>query len=269
MFVHMSAIARFDSPPKAGCFFPVPRLQEMLWPPIANAKLGRSNLAGESILYICDHLPTAVAELSDTNGCPMQFIALEIRPAEAMRFAPIAAAIDEVSVYDTDPTSGEALAQYARRVLETESRQVGSLHETFEADTVIFTTTAGRPYITDTNLLRRDQVILNISLRDLAPELILAHWNIVDDISHCLKAQTSPHLAEQATGRRDFIAGTLADVMRGRIQPDRSRALIFSPFGLGILDLALGQIVLAEATRADEGLNVTDFFAETQRWEGV
>jgi ornithine cyclodeaminase/alanine dehydrogenase-like protein (mu-crystallin family) len=57
--------------------------------------------------------------------------------------------------------------------------------------------------------------------------------------------------------------------MRGRIQPDRSRALIFSPFGLGILDLALGQIVLAEATRADEGLNVTDFFAETQRWEGV
>lgn len=66
-----------------------PRLQEMLWPPIAYAKLGRSNLAGESILYICDHLPTAVAELCDNTGCPMQFIALEIRPAEAMRFAPI------------------------------------------------------------------------------------------------------------------------------------------------------------------------------------
>jgi hypothetical protein len=66
-----------------------PRLQEMLWPPAAYAKLGRSNLAGEPILYICDHLPTAVAELSDNNGCPMQFIALKIRPAETMRFAPI------------------------------------------------------------------------------------------------------------------------------------------------------------------------------------
>jgi hypothetical protein len=66
-----------------------PSLQEMLWPPPAYAKIGRSNLVGESILYICDHLPTAVAELSDVNGCPMQFIALEIRPGETARFAPI------------------------------------------------------------------------------------------------------------------------------------------------------------------------------------
>jgi hypothetical protein len=66
-----------------------PGLQEMFWPPIDYAKLGRSNLAGESILYICDHLPTVVAELSNNDGCSMQFIALEIRPDETMRFAPI------------------------------------------------------------------------------------------------------------------------------------------------------------------------------------
>jgi hypothetical protein len=64
-------------------------LEGMLWPPTAYAKLGRGNVVGESILYICDHLPTCVAELSDQHGCPMQFTALEIRPGDAMRFAPI------------------------------------------------------------------------------------------------------------------------------------------------------------------------------------
>jgi 2,3-diaminopropionate biosynthesis protein SbnB len=177
------------------------------------------------------------------------------------------AAISQLIIHDTDPSSSAALAQYAARTLGVEIRTTDHLHEVFEADAVILATTAGRPYIMDRKLLRPDQVILNISLRDLAPELILDHWNIVDDVSHCLKAQTSPHLAEQVTGRRDFIAGTLADVMCERIRPDRSRALIFSPFGLGILDLALGQIVLADAARTGAGFNVADFFAETQRWE--
>ena len=31
--------------------------------------------------------------------------------------------------------------------------------------------------------------------------------NIVDDVEHCLKADTSPHLAEQLTGNRDFVDG--------------------------------------------------------------
>jgi ornithine cyclodeaminase len=31
--------------------------------------------------------------------------------------------------------------------------------------------------------------------------------NIVDDVEHCLKASTSPHLVEQLTGNRDFLAG--------------------------------------------------------------
>ena len=32
-----------------------------------------------------------------------------------------------------------------------------------------------------------------------------ASTNIVDDVEHCLKADTSPHLAEQLTGNRDFL----------------------------------------------------------------
>ena len=41
--------------------------------------------------------------------------------------------------------------------------------------------------------------------------------NIVDDVEHCLKANTSPHLAEQLTGNREFLDGTLDDVMAGRV----------------------------------------------------
>ena len=47
-------------------------------------------------------------------------------------------------------------------------------------------------------------LVLHVSLRDLAPEILLASVNIVDDVEHCLKADTSPHLVEQLTGSRDF-----------------------------------------------------------------
>jgi Predicted ornithine cyclodeaminase, mu-crystallin homolog len=89
-------------------------------------------------------------------------------------------------------------------------------------------------------------VVLHVSLRDLAPEILLASTNLVDDVEHCLKANTSPHLAEQLTGSRDFLAGTLDDVMAGRVTVPADRPVVFSPFGLGVLDLAVGKYVYDE-----------------------
>ena len=85
--------------------------------------------------------------------------------------------------------------------------------------------------------------MLHISLRDLAPEIVLASANVVDDVEHCLKADTSPHLAEQRTGARDFLHGTLDDVIAGRVTLPADRPVVFSPFGLGVLDLAVGKYV--------------------------
>ncbi len=62
--------------------------------------------------------------------------------------------------------------------------------------------------------------MLNISLRDLALETLLRVNNIVDDVEHCLKAQTSPHLAEQLSGGRKFINGTLGALLEGRVELD-------------------------------------------------
>jgi len=103
-------------------------------------------------------------------------------------------------------------------------------------------------------------------LRDIAPELILDAVNIFDDVDHCMKANTSPHLAEQLYGNRRFATGTLAELMRGELALDQSRPLIFSPFGMGILDLALGKQVYDEAIAGGLTVRVPNFFNEPNRW---
>ena len=133
------------------------------------------------------------------------------------------------------------------------------------SDLVVFATVAGKPYVNDLSCFAHNPLVLHVSLRDLAPEVILASTNIVDDVEHCLKANTSPHLAEQLTGSRDFLHGTLADVMAGRVKPAADRPLVFSPFGLGVLDLAVGKYVYDQLSEADDLNVVDDFFHELKR----
>lgn len=172
--------------------------------------------------------------------------------------------VSEVRVTDLN---AERARQHASKASAAgiQTRYVETLEEVFEADLVVLATTASRPYIGRSDLLRPGQVVLNVSLRDLEPQLILDSWNIVDDIEHCLKAETSPHLAEQMSGSRGFIAGTIADLMLGRIVPDRTKSLIFSPFGLGVLDLAVGRLVLERAISAGSALTLADFFTQCVR----
>jgi ornithine cyclodeaminase len=134
------------------------------------------------------------------------------------------------------------------------------------SDLVVFATIAGEPHVSDLSWFEHNPVVLHVSLRDLAPEILLASTNLVDDVEHCLKASTSPHLAEQLTGSRDFLAGTLDDVMAGRVTVPADRPVVFSPFGLGVLDLAVGKYVYDEVTRSGELRVVDDFFHELQRY---
>ena len=96
--------------------------------------------------------------------------------------------------------------------------------------------------------------------------VILASQNIVDDVDHCLKAGTSLHLTEAEAGNRDFVAGTLADVLNNKICPDAGRTRIFSPFGLGVLDIAVGHLVLETAKTTGSASAVSDFFSNSVRW---
>ncbi|MGO7172144.1 2,3-diaminopropionate biosynthesis protein SbnB [Rhizobium leguminosarum] len=135
-----------------------------------------------------------------------------------------------------------------------------------DAQMVIFATTARSPYLLDPALFAQTDLILHISLRDLAPEVLLSANNILDDVDHCLTAETSPHLTERFSGNREFVTGTLADVLNGRIVLNDQRPTIFSPFGLGVLDVALGRFAYEQAQSSGRVVSVDDFFFERARW---
>jgi 2,3-diaminopropionate biosynthesis protein SbnB len=175
---------------------------------------------------------------------------------------------DRVGVHDLAPDSAAGFCGYLAR-----SGAGGrvTVHEDPEqlirsSDMVVFATIAGRPHVHDRSWFEHNPLVLHVSLRDLAPEIILSSTNVLDDVEHCLKADTSPHLAEQLTGNRDFVLGTLDDVMGGRVTMPPDRPVVFSPFGLGVLDLAVGKYVY-DRVAANGGLNVVDdFFHEMRRY---
>jgi ornithine cyclodeaminase len=126
-------------------------------------------------------------------------------------------------------------------------------------------TTAVTPYISDLSAVAPGGVILHLSLRDITPEALLACDSVVDDIDHVCRAQTSVHLAEQLAGNRDFIHCTLADITTGSAEA-RSGAgavTIFSPFGLGVLDIALSRLVYDLAVKEGKGLVLDSFMPES------
>ncbi|MFF4213962.1 2,3-diaminopropionate biosynthesis protein SbnB [Streptomyces sp. NPDC001796] len=175
---------------------------------------------------------------------------------------------ENIGVFDLSPDNATAF----RCCLE-QSGAAGpiTVHDSAEqvirlSDLVVFATVAARPHVHDPAWFAHGPVVLHISLRDLAPEILLASANIVDDVEHCLRADTSPHLTEQLTGNRQFLDGTLDDVMSGRVTPPPDRPVIFSPFGLGVLDLAVGKYVYDQVAESG-GLNVIeDFFHELNRY---
>ncbi|MES4889428.1 2,3-diaminopropionate biosynthesis protein SbnB [Streptomyces sp. NPDC096012] len=175
---------------------------------------------------------------------------------------------EAIGVHDLSAGSTEGFCGYLRH---SGVREPVTVHDSAEglirsSDLVVFATVAGRPHITTPAWFSHNPVVLHVSLRDLAPEVLLASANFVDDVEHCLKADTSPHLVEQRTGNRDFLNGTLNDVMLGRAAPPTDQPVIFSPFGLGVLDLAVGKYVYDETARAKQLRVIDDFFHDLRRY---
>ena len=173
----------------------------------------------------------------------------------------------KIGLYDVDRKEGEQFATWLRDEQGLETELHSSLEDALRgASLILFTTTALEPYFADEKLFAHSPTVLHLSLRDISVNVILASQNIVDDVEHCLRANTSVHLAETARGNRDFIGGTLVDVLDGKLKPDAGKARIFSPFGLGVLDIAVSDFILEEAVASGTALAMPDFFSNSVRW---
>ena len=106
---------------------------------------------------------------------------------------------DEIGVHDLSADSAAGFRGYLEQsggggditVYDTAEELIRS------SDLVVFATVAAEPHVTDPSWFDHHPVVLHVSLRDLAPEILLTATNIVDDVEHCQKANTSTHLAEQ------------------------------------------------------------------------
>ena len=135
-----------------------------------------------------------------------------------------------------------------------------------DSDLIVFATTATQPHITTPTWFDHHPLVLHVSLRDLSPDVVLACTNIVDDVDHCLQANTSVHLTEQHLGHRDFITATLPQIITAGISVPHDRPVLFSPFGLGILDLAIGKHVYDTLHTTGQLTLIDDFFHDMSRY---
>jgi len=106
-----------------------------------------------------------------------------------------------------------------------------------------------------------DQVLRNSNLIVLASNVILASNNVVDDIDHILRENTSPHLAYLETGNKNFINTTIGDLINKSYNNFKAdNPTIFSPMGMGILDLSVANYIYKQASKNNQVNFINDFF---------
>lgn len=170
-------------------------------------------------------------------------------------------------VFDVSDARATQFAQKCESMFEGVTIEpVKDLESVLKSSSLLsFATTALTPYLSDLSLCPPGTTILHVSLRDLTGEAILASDNVVDDIDHVCRAETSVHLAEQLAGNRQFIRGSLAEVINGtaHAKKEASEITVFSPFGLGILDIAIGKFVCDRACAQNTGTFLDSFPADS------
>ena len=165
--------------------------------------------------------------------------------------------------FDLDPARAEVFGEALLALRPgADFKVAANLQELLsECPMVAFSTTAIKPYVDDLDACPAGATILHISLRDLSADIILSNHNIVDDLDHVNRAATSIHLASEQEGHTDFVHSSLGDILLGNVDlPERDdRKLIFTPFGLGVLDLAVADLVISTLAKDGGGTLVESF----------
>ncbi len=195
------------------------------------------------------------------------FIGCGLINREICRFlAALNPEIERLALFDIEPENAQRQKAELRRLFpQTEVVVVESVESALGfSDLVSFATTAIEPHVSSLEACQPGAVVLHISLRDLTPQCLLDCDNVTDDIDHVCRANTSIHLAEQLTGSREFVRCTLAQILSGaapaRVSHDT--LAVFSPFGLGVLDMAVAKWVCEQAVERGLGTCI-EFFSSS------
>lgn len=228
--------------------YPVACLEGSL---ISAARTAASAVIGAKYLH---STPGKIKRLGVVGCGPISFSTVDLLVGSGWE-------IEEMYVADLSKDRSSIFRNKCKESLVSNSKSA-TLEETITtSDLILIATSATVPYILSPEWFKHAPTVLHMSLRDLAPEIILSGQNVADDIEHSLKSQTSTHLASQQVGHSDFMAGGIADVIRNKVTPDLTRTRIYSPFGMGILDLAVAQKILNTADKSDVTEH-SDFFPE-------
>lgn len=199
---------------------------------------------------------------SNKNEDTIGFVGTGRINEEMYRFMRVAfPTLKKIIIYDLSVERANKFLTEIKLIDKIETEIVNSVSEVLAtAKLTVFATTAGEPYVFDITACDENSTILNVSLRDFDPEVVLKCDNVVDDLEHVCRENTSIHLTANKIGNADFVRCGIAEVIKNK-QPGRveGKPVMFSPFGLGVLDLALGKYVLTEADRNKIGTIIDNF----------
>lgn len=166
--------------------------------------------------------------------------------------------LGEVAVFDPRVDQAEQLVREvgeSGRVATSPSAAVAG------ADLVLIATTATTPWFDDPALTQPGVTVLHLSLRDITAGTMAACDHVVDDPTHAAREGTSLELAIREAGLAPEAVRPIGSLLSGEALPrDPGRSVIYSPFGLGSLDVALAHFVLERARARDLVIEVPDFF---------
>jgi len=181
---------------------------------------------------------------------------------EILRFAKVLFPhLRKVYLYDLDANRVQAFLGKGQELRGLEFIVESTLIElTQQTQLVSLATTSSTPYIDDLNMFKPRSRILHVSLRDLGTRVIRESINITDDRNHVNREGTSINLAINETEDENLIFADIGALLLGKKElPHDDRTIVFSPFGLGILDLQLARYVHRRAIEEKRGVRVPEF----------
>lgn len=172
--------------------------------------------------------------------------------------------IRTIGAFDINKKRTSQLIKTLKKEANVNLKAYTSLRSAIANKTLIsIATNVSKPIIHQTKLFLPSSLVLDISLRDLSSDIVLNAHNVVDDPDHANRENTSIYLASQKAGHTQFINNSIGAIAKKGLSSLNkiNKPIIFSPFGLGILDIKLAQYVYEKSLDKKIGRKFLNFLS--------